>query len=632
MTTKFNVNAPVFTPSSDEPKRRTAAKKPFAKPTVKSQTGHPNGSQGACPRYNHVQRRTDASIGAAQGSSGIPGLDPLVSTSGRNKRGQVDISHIIELRPRRPPVNRPAGRRRRLSNHEEPIDQTTYINATYRFVLDSRASYTNLLKDPDIPVPMDKVMRVIMSQPSACPICLEDVPEAPRMLECGHVLCYPCIFRYLDSEGVGKDLRKPHRNCPLCMERLRLETLKPVKFLFGYDRFDIPKEDHKCILRLMVRPIGTLFAIPRDTAFEPFNFDEIPSVHNPTAFRHSRLLSGDDNYSNSEYQAEIQQLKHSREQNKVMYDDDGKYHTIAINMIYKIIQLQSRDIPIESFSPLPAITVGGYRIEGDVSASIRDEMEHMSVTAVGKDAVSGSSRQPAQDIHNYNDDTAYFFYQTAFESVTKFFLSTLDSRILRTAFGSYSAFPSVLVPKVEHIRYGVSVNSDIRKRMKYLGHLPDRTAIAFLECDWSEVLDRAVLQKFSKELSQRRRIKRERELRDERNRQRHERTERQQLEYELYQECGYSSGPQPGTLQSSRTLDPELDLPALPSRPTESEDPDTGPAATLPRKPAWVTNGPSFAQAASTKGDAELQRMLEQAKPDRRGRKKLVLMSTSRAV
>jgi Zinc finger, C3HC4 type (RING finger) len=664
MSTKFNVNAPPFSPSSDGPtKPRQGGKKTFVKTNSGSkpshaqpQTIHSNSGPGPRSRNNHIQRRSDAASTTVNEAQ-----DSTTQVSGqRNKRGQVDISHLVELRPRHQASFNGRGDRRRPVRRNTfsngPADQTTYINATYRFVIDSRVDYKDLLQNPDIPVPMEKVIRIIMSQPSACPICLEDVPEAPRMLECGHVLCYPCIFRYLDSEGLGQDSKRAPKTCPLCSERLRPDRLKPVKFLFWDDRFDTPKEDQDCILRLMIRPMGSLSAVPRDVLLDGFNFNDVPRAQNSIALQHSRLLKGDDEYSVSEYELEIQQLRLSREQNKLMYDDDGKYHTSAINMIEKIIQLQ-RDGNVTTSNPnsplsqpssgsqsSPVLTVGGYQVEGDVFAGIHDEIANLSLAQ--EDPLAHSSTPASPTIYtpsvadNYIDDTAYFFYQTGFEAVTKFFLSALDSRILRAAFGSYSAFPPVLIPKVESIQYGISVNNELRKRMKYLGHLPHHTSIAFLECDWSDVIDRSVLQKFGKELKQRRKLKKDRELREERNRQRHEQNQRQQLEYELYQGSGYGSAysnvPSP-TPSTPKTFDPTLD-PALPLRqttePAKSEERSDGnPLSEESNTPTkvWGADSPSFAQAASTRGDPELQRMLEQAKPDRRGRKKLVLLSTSRA-
>lgn len=55
----------------------------------------------------------------------------------------------------------------------------------------------------------------------ACPICLE-VPELPRVPECGHAFCLTCALRHVQQAA---------RSCPLCgVGPVRFEDLRPVCF------------------------------------------------------------------------------------------------------------------------------------------------------------------------------------------------------------------------------------------------------------------------------------------------------------------------------------------------------------------------------------------------------------------
>lgn len=51
-----------------------------------------------------------------------------------------------------------------------------------------------------------------------CPVCLE-IPQVPRVAECGHPLCLPCATRYLEGAS---------QKCPVCGGLLRQEELRPV--------------------------------------------------------------------------------------------------------------------------------------------------------------------------------------------------------------------------------------------------------------------------------------------------------------------------------------------------------------------------------------------------------------------
>jgi hypothetical protein len=75
----------------------------------------------------------------------------------------------------------------------------------------------------------------------------------------------------------------------------------------------------------------------------------------------------------------------------------------------------------------------------------------------------------------------------------------LDIRILKAAFGDYATFPATILPRVERISSGHIVDDELRKRVKYLGHLPQGCEVNFLECDWRDVVVPEILERFSAE-------------------------------------------------------------------------------------------------------------------------------------
>ena len=90
---------------------------------------------------------------------------------------------------------------------------------------------------------------------------------------------------------------------------------------------------------------------------------------------------------------------------------------------------------------------------------------------------------------------------------------TLDIKILRAAFQSYSDLPSTIPPRVENVVTGYSVDNDFQKRAKYLVHLPYGSEIVSLECDCIYIASAEVLKTFSIEIDQRRQRKREKDSR-----------------------------------------------------------------------------------------------------------------------
>lgn len=126
-----------------------------------------------------------------------------------------------------------------------------------------------------------------------------------------------------------------------------------------------------------------------------------------------------------------------------------------------------------------------------------------------------------QQHEGHHPDAPYFFYQ----ALLHYYLAPLDIRILKSAFGSFAAFPSTLLPRVERVSTGHIMDDDLRKRTKYLSHLPYGCEVGFLECNWTDVVSPEILDQFKDEIEKRRKRNREKEVREERDRVRAEKAE-----------------------------------------------------------------------------------------------------------
>ena len=118
-------------------------------------------------------------------------------------------------------------------------------------------------------------------------------------------------------------------------------------------------------------------------------------------------------------------------------------------------------------------------------------------------------------------ESSFYFY----EALLHYYLSPLDIRILKAAFGDFSSFPTTILPRVERVSTGHIVDDELRKRAKYLAHLPHGCEVGFLECDWTDVVVPEVLEGFATELERRRKKNREKEVREEKERAKAEKDE-----------------------------------------------------------------------------------------------------------
>ena len=182
----------------------------------------------------------------------------------------------------------------------------------------------------------------------------------------------------------------------------------------------------------------------------------------------------------------------------------------------------------EEFLALRAHSQGGMlgHSPADGGASTRKEQvsPESAVNPTHKDA---ASRQPKAR-KNVNppqpESSSYVFFQAA--SGQSIFLHPLDTKILLSHYGSYAQLPRNLAVKVAGADEG-SMNEELRRRCKYLNHIPMAADVVFIEVDWEgmHLIDKATLRPYAQALRQRRNRRRDKERREDRAKTRAEEAE-----------------------------------------------------------------------------------------------------------
>ncbi|KAE8669707.1 RING membrane-anchor 1, putative isoform 2 [Hibiscus syriacus] len=103
-----------------------------------------------------------------------------------------------------------------------------------------------------------------------CNICLDTVQD-PVVTLCGHIYCWPCIYRWLQLQSNSTENQTPKQpQCPVCKANVSDSTLVPL-----YGRGQTSKGSKSMASQLGVaipkRPLGPDLGIPRtpNTAISP---------------------------------------------------------------------------------------------------------------------------------------------------------------------------------------------------------------------------------------------------------------------------------------------------------------------------------------------------------------------------
>jgi hypothetical protein len=407
-----------------------------------------------------------------------------------SRRGQTSITHLLNYSAPRPSQDHSSYAR---SYRRNPTwgpgsghhfsDKTRYVHANYRFVVTPEGDYSKHAADADLHLDWNNVMQIIASsesQVASCPICLSE-PVAPRMAKCGHIFCLPCVIRFMNSSS-GEDETKSNRGprwkkCPICEDTVYLHEVRPVRFYAGQE-CPLPRVGDDVILRLMARNANSTLALPREAGAEVLNSGEdIPWYFAANVLDYARIIRGTNDYMMSQLDDEVAALEKQEKEDETMFGQDGEWTQKAIK----------------------AVQSAKERLGGSTGATVLTIPTHSKPSS----------------------EADFYFYSAQ----PHLYLSPLDIRILKTKYGSFSTFPSTLLPRVEHISTGHVVDDAVRKRAKYLGHLPRGCVISFLECDWTDIVPAETLQSFAGEIERRRKRNRDKAVQEERERMQAERLE-----------------------------------------------------------------------------------------------------------
>lgn len=302
-----------------------------------------------------------------------------------------------------------------------------------------------------------------------------------------------------------------------------------------------------------MRQPGSTLALPRDGADALGKSEDIPWYFAAEVTDYARMMKGGEEYMMQQFNAEIEDLRQQENEDELMFGEDPEWTRKAMNAITEAkerikgigdppapkqpTEKKPKRQPIQ-FNPTDEETPATF-IQHASKSGLSSPNGHVGVPSSkaepdhhgesndtlwqGESAPSHSRPKTSNPHFNeaHHPDAPYFFYQ----ALLHYYLAPLDIRILKSAFGNFASFPSTLLPRVERVSTGHIMDQDLRKRAKYLAHLPYGCEVGFLECNWTDVVTPDILDQFKEDIERRRKRNRDKETREERDRQRAEKAE-----------------------------------------------------------------------------------------------------------
>ena len=290
-----------------------------------------------------------------------------------------------------------------------------------------------------------------------------------------------------------------------------------------------PREGDDVVLRLVMREPGSTLALPRDGADVLPKSEDIPWYFVAEVMDYARIMKGSEEYMSGQFDAEIEDLNRQETEDELMFGEEPEWTRKAVlNVKEAKAKIQGIGGPPEAakkpaekpkrqpiqFNPIDEDAPEMYFIHqssnlssiGGVSTDVANSAQTLPLSDPRPSQIDGRAKLPRPvQTSGHHPDLPYFFYQ----SLLHYYLAPLDIRILKSAFGNFASFPSTLLPRVERVSSGHVMDDELRKRTKYLSHLPYGCEVGFLECNWTDVVVPEILDQFKEEIEKRRKRNRD---------------------------------------------------------------------------------------------------------------------------
>jgi Zinc finger, C3HC4 type (RING finger) len=371
--------------------------------------------------------------------------------------------------------------------------------------------YSAFLSTADALVDWNQIEQVNVrsAETPQCPICLYE-PVAAKMTRCGHVYCWPCILHYLALSD------KAWRKCPICFTSvysadLKSAVAKPQTVYKVGDRITL------CLMRKEKDSLQVEKVTGKEQKRGREAVAGIPHLFDDAEKRmHSKLVL-----------ASRDEILHILEREKMelrgQLDFDGHDcpESVFVEEALQAVLLRIQQLFGGQDAPAP-ISAPQPEIAEAVEAEELDEATGGEESVLAPDqAIDEDTDLTINDIDIVaaGANTKYhYFYQA--EDGQNLFLHSLNSRLLQAAYGALEQSPLTVTGKIVQ-KDCCSLSDDLRKRLRYLQHLPVSSSFEIVEIELDRgLIGQEVLDRFHGELAQRRKM-RQRKNREENIRERH---------------------------------------------------------------------------------------------------------------
>lgn len=237
-------------------------------------------------------------------------------------------------------------------------------------------------------------------------------------------------------------------------------------------------------------PLSDTWPLPANVIYNYIKPDTpiIPWHFTPGAMEFARFMLASPDYLEAECRRDILDLKDAMEEangwgstEEIVYIETSKK---LVNEKIKLLKHQTKEVQL-------AIQTWDMIFEAVVKYSKKTGKTPLTVPRTEEEKIPEAYQQLHEEQpvhrgqHSNTPASDFYFYQAV--DGQHVYLHPLDIRILKHEFGEYEQFPRTLQVQATSVQES-TLTEDLRKKCKYLAHLPLACDVTFLEINVKEIV------------------------------------------------------------------------------------------------------------------------------------------------